>query len=49
LLAERRRRPWYLTGVSRETALELWSLLQAGDLTTLRAKSWQSGYGAPQK
>jgi hypothetical protein len=41
--------PWYLTGVSRETALELWSLLQAGDLTTLRAKSWQSGYGAPQK
>jgi hypothetical protein len=41
--------PWYLTDVSRETALELWSLLQAGDLPTLRAKAWQSGYGAPQK
>jgi hypothetical protein len=41
--------PWYLTDVSRETALELWRLLQSGDLTTLRARAWQSGYGAPQK
>ena len=38
--------PWYLPQVSHETALELWRLLQAGDLTTLRAQAWQSGYGA---
>jgi hypothetical protein len=41
--------PWYLNGVSREQALELWRLLQAGDLVKLRDQAWQSGYGAPQK
>jgi hypothetical protein len=38
--------PWHMRGVSTAIALELWILLRSGDLTALRAKTWQPGYGS---
>jgi hypothetical protein len=38
--------PWHMRGVSNATALELWMLLASGNLTALRAKAWQPGYGS---
>ena len=37
--------PWHMRSVSRESALELWLLLQANEIVSLQAKPWVSGYG----
>ncbi len=37
--------PWHMRSVSRESALELWQLLQANEMASLHAKPWVSGYG----
>lgn len=37
--------PWHLKSQSQEAVLELWQLLQRGDIHTIRSKPWQCGYG----
>ena len=37
--------PWHMKSQTAEAVLELWRLLQAGDLVTIRAKPWIEGYG----
>jgi hypothetical protein len=36
---------WHLKGQSKEQVLELWRLLQAGDLPKIRSRNWLPGYG----
>ena len=36
---------WHLKGQSKDQVLELWRLLQAGDLAEIRSRNWLPGYG----
>jgi hypothetical protein len=36
--------PWHMKKQDGEVILELWKLLQAGDITAIRAKPWSPGY-----
>lgn len=38
--------PWHMRGQTQEQIMELWRLLQAGDLATLRQRPWLTGYGS---
>jgi hypothetical protein len=38
--------PWHMRGVSREQVLELWGLLDTGNLKELRERDWKLGYGS---
>jgi hypothetical protein len=38
--------PWHMKGQTREVVLELWKLLQAGNIAAIRSKGWLEGYGS---
>jgi hypothetical protein len=37
--------PWHMKKKSPDEVLELWRLLQSGDITAIRAMPWLDGYG----
>jgi hypothetical protein len=37
--------PWHMTGQTHDQIIELWRLLQLGDLAAIRQKPWLAGYG----
>jgi hypothetical protein len=37
--------PWHIENQTAEAVLELWRLLQAGNIAAIRAKPWLEGYG----
>jgi len=37
--------PWHMRGVTRAGTRDLWLLLMAGDLASLRSRPWKDGYG----
>lgn len=37
--------PWHLKGMPRDTALRLWQLLQANELSSIKKQPWNEGYG----
>lgn len=37
--------PWHMRSTSKETALELWQLLQENNIAALQNKPWAAGYG----
>jgi hypothetical protein len=36
--------PWQMKNQTHESILDLWRLLQAGDIQAIRAKAWNAGY-----
>lgn len=36
--------PWHLNDPSKNPALELWQLLQSGDLESIKDRQWRPGY-----
>ncbi len=38
--------PWHMKSQSADQIIELWRLLQVGDLEAIRRKPWQKGYGS---
>ena|SRR5882724_3299107 len=38
--------PWHMKNLPAEYILELWRLLQVGDIASLRRKAWVDGYGS---
>ena len=36
--------PWHMKNQTHESILDLWRLLQAGDIQAIRAKAWNAGY-----
>jgi hypothetical protein len=43
--AESGEGPWHMKNQSAESVLELWRLLQVGDVAGIRTKPWLEGYG----
>ncbi len=37
--------PWHMNDQSHEAVLDLWRLLQAGDIAAVRSRPWNQGYG----
>ncbi|HZR20708.1 MAG TPA: hypothetical protein VFE51_25735 [Verrucomicrobiae bacterium] len=37
--------PWHMNSQTAESVMQLWRLLQAGDIASIRSKPWLQGYG----
>lgn len=37
--------PWHMKNQSSDAVLQLWRLLQAGEMAAIRAMPWTNGYG----
>jgi hypothetical protein len=42
---ETREGPWHMSELTRHQVLELWKLLDTGDIDSLKKYPWKSGYG----